>query len=203
MRRYLAFLAIILFTPFFVSARNVNITGRIADASSLQPLQGASVYFTDRSAWCISGVDGSFTLAAAPSAQEKVLVVSYMGYVPQRYRISIARDTSLGTLRMVQDNTLLPEASVYARRHDFGVRNSQMSAIEVPVADIKGMPSLFGEIDVCVLPLLAADGQFYRLGYGGGYYDRFLSGFEGATACLVLEQMLFDALPREEKGIIS
>ena len=29
--------------------------------------------------------------------------------------------------------------------------------------------------EVCVLPLLAADGQFRRLGYGGGYYDRYFS----------------------------
>lgn len=29
--------------------------------------------------------------------------------------------------------------------------------------------------DVCVAPLLAADGQFRRLGYGGGYYDRYFA----------------------------
>ena len=29
--------------------------------------------------------------------------------------------------------------------------------------------------DACILPLLAADGQFRRLGYGGGYYDRYFS----------------------------
>lgn len=31
-----------------------------------------------------------------------------------------------------------------------------------------------GHIDVCVLPLLAVNGSGYRLGYGGGYYDRYL-----------------------------
>lgn len=32
-----------------------------------------------------------------------------------------------------------------------------------------------GVPDVCVAPLLAADGQFRRLGYGGGYYDRYFA----------------------------
>ncbi len=31
------------------------------------------------------------------------------------------------------------------------------------------------EAELCVLPLLAADEQFHRLGYGGGFYDRYLS----------------------------
>jgi len=32
-----------------------------------------------------------------------------------------------------------------------------------------------GDIDVCVAPLLAINPRGYRLGYGGGYYDRFFS----------------------------
>lgn len=31
-----------------------------------------------------------------------------------------------------------------------------------------------GSIDVAVVPLLAVNSRGYRLGYGGGYYDRFL-----------------------------
>lgn len=31
------------------------------------------------------------------------------------------------------------------------------------------------EPDVVILPMLAADGQLHRLGYGGGYYDRYLA----------------------------
>ncbi len=33
-----------------------------------------------------------------------------------------------------------------------------------------------GVIDVCVVPLLAADRHFCRLGYGGGFYDRYFAG---------------------------
>lgn len=32
------------------------------------------------------------------------------------------------------------------------------------------------KVDVCVLPLLACDLSFNRLGYGKGYYDKFLKG---------------------------
>ncbi len=32
-----------------------------------------------------------------------------------------------------------------------------------------------GEIEVCLTPLLAVNSKGYRLGYGGGYYDRFFA----------------------------
>lgn len=30
-----------------------------------------------------------------------------------------------------------------------------------------------GDVEVCITPLLAVNGEGYRLGYGGGYYDRY------------------------------
>lgn len=35
-----------------------------------------------------------------------------------------------------------------------------------------------GEIEVCITPLLAVNAKGYRLGYGGGYYDRFFAANE-------------------------
>lgn len=32
-----------------------------------------------------------------------------------------------------------------------------------------------GQIDVCITPLLAVNSKGYRLGYGGGYYDRYFA----------------------------
>ncbi len=50
-----------------------------------------------------------------------------------------------------------------------------------------------GEIDMVLVPLLAFDQQGYRVGYGKGFYDRFLS--EISTKKVGIS--LFDMLPEE------
>ncbi|WP_283609318.1 5-formyltetrahydrofolate cyclo-ligase [Faecalispora anaeroviscerum] len=57
------------------------------------------------------------------------------------------------------------------------------------------------EIDFAVLPCVSCDRRGNRLGYGGGYYDRFL---EKATFCSVLicrEQLLCGQIPTEPHDI--
>jgi 5-formyltetrahydrofolate cyclo-ligase len=45
---------------------------------------------------------------------------------------------------------------------------------------------------LCVVPALAFNGENYRLGYGGGYYDRYLSGFGGFSAGLCHNEFILD-----------
>ncbi len=45
-------------------------------------------------------------------------------------------------------------------------------------------PACFDERTLCIVPALCADGNGYRLGYGRGYYDRFLSNFTGTSVIL-------------------
>lgn len=54
------------------------------------------------------------------------------------------------------------------------------------------------ERTVCIVPALAYDKSGYRLGYGGGYYDRFLRGFCGKAIGIAPEYAIFDTLPRGE-----
>ena len=49
---------------------------------------------------------------------------------------------------------------------------------------------------LCVVPALAFDRSGYRLGYGGGYYDRLLAEFCGRTVGLFYHEFLQDELPR-------
>lgn len=50
---------------------------------------------------------------------------------------------------------------------------------------------------VCIVPAIACDKSFCRLGFGGGYYDRFLDGHRLFTVAPCYDELLVDKLPRE------
>ncbi len=58
------------------------------------------------------------------------------------------------------------------------------------------------EISLCIVPCLSADEENgARLGYGGGYYDRFLPKTPGIRMALCREASLSDGLIREEHDV--
>ena len=68
--------------------------------------------------------------------------------------------------------------------------------IQEPLGD-----SVVLEPDVVLVPLLAFDGQGYRLGYGGGFYDRTLAGLRAKKSIvavgLAYDEQKVDAVPHE------
>lgn len=55
-----------------------------------------------------------------------------------------------------------------------------------------------GEIAAALIPHLMVDREGYRLGWGGGYYDRWLADFTGLTVSVCRANRLVDHMPREE-----
>ena len=57
------------------------------------------------------------------------------------------------------------------------------------------------ELDFIIVPALTYDLHGYRLGKGGGYYDRYLSKSKAFTAGITRQRLLRDTLPREAHDI--
>ena len=76
-------------------------------------------------------------------------------------------------------------------RGRFGIPTPQDGAPQV-VCDTRTL---------CLLPALAVSKDGTRLGYGGGFYDRFLACFAGTSLLPIYSTLVCDALPREQTDI--
>lgn len=65
-----------------------------------------------------------------------------------------------------------------------------------PAADATGVAA--DELTGLVIPALAFDGRGYRLGRGGGYYDRYLVGSKAIRVGVVPKKRLVPEIPAEE-----
>ena len=76
------------------------------------------------------------------------------------------------------------------------LQDDGMGGLEPP----EGNPVYDAENDkagaVCFVPGLVYDKAGYRLGYGKGFYDRYLSGFSGCTIGVVYSDYILPEVPR-------
>jgi 5-formyltetrahydrofolate cyclo-ligase len=74
------------------------------------------------------------------------------------------------------------------------LKSGNYGVMEPPTNDI----SEKSQIDVIFVPGVAFDNKGFRIGYGAGYYDRFLKGYTGIKAGVCFElQLVENAYPHE------
>ena len=91
----------------------------------------------------------------------------------------------------MQDGTLVFRSPAKGERLTTG-------AYGIPEPSEKSKQSTVTQKTLCILPGLSFDQKGNRLGYGKGYYDRFLENFPGMTLGAVYSQALSKALPTDK-----
>lgn len=91
---------------------------------------------------------------------------------------------------------MLPGRQMEVRRYDPSIPMVKAAfGIEEPSTDCPIIPK--EEIDFVLTPAVAYDVNGYRMGFGGGYYDRWLPGFNGKTVGLCRDKVLQQTVPVE------
>ncbi|MFD1358181.1 5-formyltetrahydrofolate cyclo-ligase [Fictibacillus halophilus] len=76
------------------------------------------------------------------------------------------------------------------------LENVYMDLYEPIIEKTKDIPK--ENIDLLIVPGLVFDKKGYRIGYGGGYYDRFLQDYQGSTLSIAYSFQTAEQLPFEE-----
>ncbi len=82
---------------------------------------------------------------------------------------------------------------------EFGV-DTELKKSEFNILEPTSIPVSPDVLDLVIIPALMADKRGYRLGYGGGFYDRFLSKFKKdfKTIVVIPEKLFVEELPIDE-----
>jgi outer membrane receptor for ferrienterochelin and colicin len=136
---------IILLTAIGIAkAQNYTISGHVTDEKSGETLISSSVFDLNSNKGTVTNVYGFYSITL--SKKDVELVFSNVGYRTQRRVLNLTKDTIINI--KLNESIELSEVTVIGNHKEIGVKGSQMSAIDVPIAQIKSIPALFGETDV-------------------------------------------------------
>lgn len=135
--------------------------------------------------------------AALPQVDSASTLFAFWG-IPGRepdtarlIRALTARGKRVGLPRMLPDRQM--EVRLYDP--DRPLIPAAFGILE-PSADTPLLPR--EDIELALVPAVCYDRRGFRLGFGGGYYDRWLAGFSGTTVGLCRDCVLQDQVPVEE-----
>ncbi len=139
-------LIIICFFPFLLSAQ-LTVSGIVTDDNSGEKLLFASVYNEKSGLGTVTNEYGFFSLSL-PMDTVKI-TLSYLGYIPKTFLVSKGNISELKfTLSKASTEVNTVTINVSRTPQEEIHKSTQMSAVKIPIKDIKYIPSIGGESDV-------------------------------------------------------
>ena len=133
----------------------ITLSGYVRDAATGENLIGVSVVHPATGQGTATNTYGFYSLTlSAPEDDSLRVLVSYVGYAPGRWA-SATPTTGRRDFHLRAVSNELQGVEVVGTHAEQLVQSTRMGTIQVPVAQIKALPKLFGETDVLkVLQLL-------------------------------------------------
>ena len=124
---------------------SITISGHITDSETGETLIGAGLLTENANVrtGAVTNVFGYYTLTIPRGRYD--VQYSYVGYEPVSMSLNFQRDTVINVV--MTPSALLEEAVVVATRES-GINSTYLGAVEVPIAQVRNTPVLFGEADV-------------------------------------------------------
>ncbi len=138
--------------PCFAFTQNITVSGYITDDSNGEALISANVYCDVYQSGTVSNTYGFYSLTLARS-ESLTLTFSYIGFDSKTITIPFTENQIINI--NLEPSNVLNEVVVEGKRQIKIQEQTQMSTIDIPIAQIKKIPALLGETDVLkVLQLL-------------------------------------------------
>lgn len=165
MKKRLFALTLLSVTTLVVCAQNFTISGVISYARNGETIIGAAVFDRNSEKGVVSNTYGFYSLTLPTG--NVFIRYAYVGCRTQELEFHLSKDTVINI--SLEESNLLQEVVISGRQKETGVHGSQMGAIEVPVAQIKAVPTLFGENDLIKALQLLPGVQGGTEGFTGFY----------------------------------
>ena len=122
-------------------------------------------------------------------------------YAPVNSEIDVSpiAEAALSAGKKVAYPRCIPDTSEMEFHYISSLDELRPGTMNIPEPDVSA--PLFKSSDIidrnkclCIIPALAFDKRGYRIGYGKGYYDRYLSRFDCIRAGVIYSELLADKL---------
>ncbi|MBS1637507.1 MAG: TonB-dependent receptor [Bacteroidetes bacterium] len=126
-------------------AQNFTISGYVKDSRNGESAIGANVYVKELMKGASTNVYGFYSLTLP--AGTYTLQCSYVGFQTFSKVIELNKNLS-EQISLLPEETTLNEVEVVSEKTDQNVQSTQMSSVQLDVAQIKKLPAFMGEVDI-------------------------------------------------------
>jgi len=140
---------LIIFISGLKAQDKITISGYLTDAENGEALIFGNVVLKNTTQGSDSNEYGFYSIDI-PKGESTTIVYSYVGYDSKEIELSEMSSTTVDVKLSAAGETL-DAVEVVAKKVDSGkaeIRSTQTSAINIPINDIKTIPSLGGEVDI-------------------------------------------------------